>query len=272
MQIKITKSSLSEALNNVATVVASKTSLPVLQNVRIEAKDGKATFVCSDLDTTLIATAECEVTEDGATTIPVKTFALAVNKVVDGMVDIQVDPHDKARLTAGTSRFSFNGISAMEFPTLANADGAPLRIPCAAIREMLRKTAFAMCSDETRRTLNSVLLDFSKGGGKTIAVATDGRRLSLLNCTVDVPDGFTKSFILPRKAVDVLVKKLPKDGDCDIIISGSQLRFVTAKLELCTKLIDDSYPNYMQVVPKEAKHKGSSVTKPLRKATRCMMK
>ena len=250
MHIKINKSALAEALNNVASVVASKSSLPVLQNVKITARDGKALFVCSDLDTTLIANAECEVLEDGETTIPVKMFSTAVSKVVDGVIDLDVDGKDRARLTAGTSKFSFNGISAKEFPVLKEEGGDPVTLKTDAIRELLRKTSFAMCMDDTRKVLNSVLLDFSQGGGKTIAVATDGRRLSMLNCTVEAPATFNSTFVLPRKAVDVLSKKLPKDGDCKIISTGSQLRFVTQKFELYTKLFDDAFPNYMQVVPK----------------------
>lgn len=255
MHIKISKSSLSEALNNVATVVASKSSLAVLQNVKIDAKDGQATFICSDLDTTLVATADCEVLEEGATTIPVKTFAAAVSKVVDGTVALQVDDKEVAKLTAGTSRFRFNGISAKEFPTWMEKDGISVTMSCAAIREMLRKTAFAMCADETRRTLNSVLFDFSQGGGKTIAVATDGRRLALLNCNVEVSNGITSTFVIPRKTVETLVKKLPKDGECTLVSYGNQLKFSTPKLSFLTKLMDDAYPNYMQVVPKETKEK-----------------
>lgn len=255
MHIKISKTSLSEALNNVATVVTAKTSLPVLQNVKIEAKDGKATFVCSDLDTTLFANADCEVEEDGATTIPVKTFAAAVSKVVDGIVELEVSDKDVAKLTAGTSKFKFNGIAAKEFPTWKEEEGTSATLSCAAIREMLRKTSFAMCADDTRRNLNSVLFDFSQGGGKTIAVATDGRRLALLNCIVEISNGFDSKFVLPRKAVETLVKKLPKDGDCTLVSYGNQLKFSTPKLSLLTKLIDDAYPNYAQVVPKTSNEK-----------------
>ena len=251
MHIKISKSALSEALNTVASVVASKASLSVLQNVKISVKDGKAIFVCSDLDTTLVANAECEVIESGATTVPIRTFSTAVSKVVDGTLDIKVDEGDVTKLAAGSSKFSFKGVSAKEFPTINCADGQPVTFKAAAIREMLRKTEFAMSEDETRVALNSVLLDFSQGGGNAVAVATDGRRLSMLNCTVEVPEGFKSQFVLPRKAVEVLTKKLPKDGDCNIISSGNQLRFVTSKFEFYTKLLDQKYPNYIQVVPKE---------------------
>ena len=252
MHIKINKSALAEALNNAASVVASKSSLPILQNVKISARDGKALFVCSDLDTTLIANAECEVLEEGETTIPAKMFSTAVSKVVDGIINIEVDGQDRAKLTAGTSKFRFNGLPAKEFPTL-NEDGTEtVTLKTDAIRELLRKTSFAMCMDDTKRVLNSVLLDFSQGGGKTIAVATDGRRLSMLNCTIEAPESFNGTFILPRKAVDVLSKKLPKDGDCTICSTGNQLRFGTQKFQLFTKLYDAAYTKYKQVIPKSS--------------------
>lgn len=253
MHIKISKSSLSEALNNVVSVVTSK-SLPVLQNVKISAKDGKAFFVCSDLDITLIANAECEVIEEGETTIPAKTLSAAVSKVVDGLIEIEVNDRDVAKLTAGTSKFSFMGIPAKEFPTISEANGEPVSIKTDAIRELLHKTSFAMCMDDTRKALNAVLLDFSKGDGKTIAVATDGRRLAMLDCTVDAT-GCKSTFVIPRKAVDILLKKLPREIDCSIVSAGSLLQFVTPKFELYTKLIDAAYPNYGQVIPKECNEK-----------------
>lgn len=254
MHIKISRSSISEVLNNVQTVVGAKTALPVLQNVKVAVKDGKAEFVCSDLEVTLQATAECEVLEEGETTIPVKLLSAVVGKVVDGVLDIEVKADDKAKLTAGTSMFRFNGISALEFPKLPQVEGDKISIPSATLREMLRKASIAMSVDETRANLKGILLDFSQGGGVVTAVATDGRRLSLLNCTTEVPAGFNGKFIIPRKAVDALLKRLPKDGDCEITVVGLQLCFISSKMRLTTKVIDAVYPNYMQVVPKEVKH------------------
>lgn len=254
MHIKISKASLSEALNNVATVVSSKVALSVLQNVKIEAADGKATLTCSDLDTTLIANTECEVIESGATTIPVRPLLAAVSKAIDGTIELVVDAKDIAKMTAGTSKVNLKGLSASDFPTLTKAAGSAVRISSAAIKEMLRKTSFAMCTDETRVVLNSVFLDFTEPGS-TVAVATDGKRMSMLEGQVDVPSGYNKKFILPKKAVEVLSKKLPKEGDCEIVSYGSQIRFVTPKLEFSSKLLDMEYPAYRKVIPASSKEK-----------------
>ncbi|MBO6031913.1 MAG: DNA polymerase III subunit beta [Prevotella sp.] len=251
MHIKISKTSLAEALNNVQSVVGAKTALQVLQNVKVEATGSEVKFTCSDLDTTLVASAECEVLDTGATTIPVKQFASAVGKMVDGTIEISVDKSDRSTISGGSSVFKFNGLAAKEFPVIPAPDGMSCTIESNAIREMLRKTAFAASQDDTRRVLQGVLLDFKDEGSNVKAVGTDGRRLAMLDCNVDTATGFSGQFILPRKAVDLLGKKLPKEGNAELVTAKGQLLVKTPRLVLLTKLIDYGYPNYMQVVPKE---------------------
>ena len=257
MHIKISKASLSEALNTVQAVVGAKTTLQVLQNVKMEAGDGEVKFTCSDLDTTLVANADCEVLEPGATTVPAKQFASAIGKMVDGEIEISVDESDCSTIRGGSSTFKFKGIPASEFPTIPAPDGMSCKIESNAIREMLRKTAFAASKDDTRRTLQGVLLDFSEKGSNVKAVGTDGRRLAMLDCSIDISNGFSGKFILPSKAVDLLGKKLPKEGNAELITAKGQLLVKTARLVVLTKLIDEAFPNYMQVVPKE---EGTAVT------------
>lgn len=250
MHIKISKTSLSEALNNVQAVVGSKTALQVLQNVKVEAKDGDVKFTCSDLDVTLVANAECEVLEEGSTTIPVKPFAAAVGKMIEGTIDIRVNGSDCATISAGASVFKFNGLPSKEFPTIPSPDGENCTIESTTIREMLRKTSFASSQDETRKSLQGVLFDFDKDSGLVKAVATDGRRLAMLKTSSNNESGFNGKYIIPRKAVDMLSKKLPKDGNAELITAKGQLLIKAPRLIVITKLIDEAYPNYMQVVPK----------------------
>jgi DNA polymerase-3 subunit beta len=212
-------------------------------------------FTCTDLDITLFAHADCEVIEPGETTIPIKTFSAAVNKVVAGDIELSVNHNEEAKLKAGTTVFKFNCIPAKEFPLLPAADGSTCTVEAQVIREMLRKTAFAMSADETRAALSCVLLDFEQDGSVAKAVATDGRRLSTLVVDVEKNTGFNGKFALARKAVDLLAKKMPKDGVCTIVSCGSQLCFKTNKLEVTVKLRDLVYPNYSQVIPKSFNQK-----------------
>lgn len=249
MHIKISKASLSEALNNVQAVVGAKTALQILQNVKVEAQDGEVKFTCSDLDVTLVSKAECEVIDQGATTIPVKPFASAVGKMVDGTIEISVDANDCATISAGASVFKFKGMPAKEFPSIPAPDGASCTISSNALREMMRETAFAASQDDTRRTLKGVLLDFKEGEGIVRAVATDGRRLAMLDCELETTKDFVGQYIVPIKAVDMLSKKIPKEGNAELVTAKGQLLVKTARLILITKILDEAYPNYIRVVP-----------------------
>ena len=246
MQIKIEKTALADALAAASSVVETKTSLPVLQNVKIEDKGGKLSVTGSDLDTTIRAVAECEVIEEGAGTIPAKLFSTAVSKMVNGALSIKVDG-EKITMEAGTSKFRFSGIRPEEFPVLPEVEGESITIPATTLGEMLRKTAFAMAVDDTRRTLMGVYFTF--GDGKITTVATDGRRLAIVDAEANVPASFDKKFILPKKTVTVLRSKLAKDGDVTLALASSQAVFSFGGITLTSKLVDDAYPNYRAVVP-----------------------
>ena len=249
MHIKITRTALAEALNSVQTAATTKATLPILQNVKIEVAEGKAKFTCTDLDVTLVATADCEVLEPGATTLPVKQFSAAVGKVIDGTIDISVSDGDKAKMSAGSTTFKFNGTAIREFPEVSHVEMEGIRVPCKSICEMMRKTSFAASQDDTRRTFQGVLLDFSTAGN-VVSVATDGRRLAMLQCEASVPEPFQRQFIIPKKAVDIIAKRLPKEGDCFVKYVGTLLQFASGSIELVTKLLDETYPDYHRVVPK----------------------
>lgn len=250
MHIKIAKSALTTALSTVQSVVESKSAMQVLQNVKVSAADGKATFVCSNLDITVKCSVDCEIIEAGATTLPVKILSTAIGKVIDGLVEIEVKD-DKAAIQAGVTKFKLNGIPANEFPELPGVSGDKITLTAKGLREILRKTAFAMSVDETRRALNGVLFDI-KGKNELVAVATDGRRLSLLKTTAEIPDNLVRQIIFPRKSVDILRSKLAKDGNVTICISNTLVSFAFENTVIYTTIMDTKYPNYEAVIPTEA--------------------
>ena len=250
MQIKIEKTALADALAAASSVVESKTSLPVLQNVKIEAKDGKVSVTGSDLDTTINAVAACEVIEEGAGTIPARLFSTAVSKMANGTLAIKVNG-ERITMEAGTSKFRFSGIAPEEFPKTPAVEGESVSIPVATLNDILRKTSFAMSMDDTRRTLMGV--NFTFGANKITTVATDGRRLAIVDAGAEIPSNFDKQFILPKKTVNVLKSKLSKDGDVTLALAASQVVFTFGNTTLISKLIDDAYPNYRAVVPASTK-------------------
>jgi DNA polymerase-3 subunit beta len=137
-----------------------------------------------------------------------------------------------------------------EFPRLPNDSGAyTYSLPQQTFREMLRKVAYAASQDDTRRTLKGVLMSFKDS--KLTMVATDGRRLALVENEVEFPKDAEKDIVLPSKAVAELQRSMNGEDNISLIVQKSQICFTLGNVTIYSKLMDDAYPNYRQVIPKE---------------------
>ena len=250
MKFKIVRSRFLDGLRSVQNIVAGKGSLPILQNVLLEAKGKELCMTTTDLDISIRSICECEVVEQGNSTIPVKLLFNAVAKVAEGEVQVSVDAHERAEITAGSAKFKLAGMPAMEFPRLPqDEDAYSYSIPQATLKEMLRKVAYAASQDDTRRTLKGVLMSFKDG--KLTMVATDGRRLALVESENEFPKDAERDIVLPSKAVSELQRSLGGEGDVSVLVQKSQVCFKLNNMMIYSKLMDDVYPNYRQVIPRE---------------------
>jgi len=248
MKFKIIRSKLLDGLKSVQNVVAGKGSLPILQNVKIEAQDNSINLMTTDLDISIKAEVECEVLEKGETTLPVKLLFTSMTKAAEGEIEIDVDAQERASIKAGSARFKLQGMPALEFPQLPEGGEAySYSIPKATVREMLRKTSYAASQDDTRRMLKGVLMSFKDE--KLTMVATDGRRLALVEKELEFPKDAERDIVLPSKAVAELQRSLTTEGDLTIMVNKSQICFNLSGVIIYSKLMDDVYPNYRQVIP-----------------------
>jgi len=135
-------------------------------------------------------------------------------------------------------------------------DKESIIIPQPLLKRMLAMTSFAMSFDQTRYVLNGSLFVM---GPKTIrVVATDGRRMSMVESALQLPKDFEKNpkqIIVPAKAIAELLKTLGTEGDAKIIISENQALFNLGSTTIISRLIEGEFPKYEQVVPKESKDK-----------------
>ncbi len=250
MKFKIIRSKFLEGLKSVQNIVAGKGSLPVLQNVLIEASGSKITLTTTDLDISIRSMVECEVSDPGKTTLPVKLLFSLISKAAEGAVEVEVDPEQRASISAGSAKYKLAGLPDSDFPRLPeDADEYRYNLSQQVIREMLRKTAYAASQDDTRRTLKGVLMSFKDG--KLTMVATDGRRLALVENEVEFPASAERDIVLPFKAVQELQRALAGEGDVTVMVQTSQICFKFGNVTIYSKLMEEAYPNYMQVIPKE---------------------
>ena len=254
MKIKIIRSKFIDGLKKVQNIVAGKGSLQIIQNAMLDAKEGKINLVTTDLDISIKSTVECDVVEAGATTLPVKLLSNTISSCAEGVVELESDLQDRACISAGSAAFKLSGMNVSDFPSLPSTEDAfAYVLPQATLREMLRKTSYAVSQDETRKTLKGVLMSFKDG--KLTMVATDGRRLALVEHEIDFPATAEKDIILPSKVVAELQRSLSGDGDVKITIEKSQVSFNLGDTQIYSKLLDEIYPNYRQVIPPSSREK-----------------
>lgn len=266
MKLNIDKAALAAGLQAVQNVVSSRSTLPILSNVLIIADDDIISLATTDLDLSVVYKVPGEVVEPGRTTLPVKRLSSIVRELPGELVELESDEKDQSNVNCGSSNFKLVGMNADEFPAIPEAEGDIVyEIDQGEFREMLRKTAYAASTDETRFVLNGVLLSFRDG--KLTTVATDGRRLALVENEVEFSD--EADLILPSKTVAELLHILKDEGTLRIYPQNNQATFSLDDVAmLSTKLIEGTYPNFRQVIPSQCEERVSVVREDLLTALR----
>jgi DNA polymerase III subunit beta len=252
MKLSVEKSVLAGGLQAVQSVVGSRNTLPILANVLIVASEDSVTLSTTDLDVSVRCKVVGRVERDGSTTLPVKRLSSIVRELPGEMVNIETDDKDQSIVTCGQSRFRLIGLSSDDYPQLPSPEGEiSYEIEQKIFREMLKKTSYAASTDETRFVLNGVLMSFADG--KLTTVATDGRRLALVENEVEFSDN--TDIILPSKAVAELLHILEEEGSVRIYPRKNQVVFDLGNIVLSSKLIEGTYPNFRQVIPSQCEQR-----------------
>src|SRR5580693_5344564 len=259
MNLTITKEQIINGLQAVQNVVSTRTTLPILSNVLLRADKDKLELTATDLDVTISCGVEASVKKAGATTVPVKKLFGIIRELNNPEIELEVDDKNMCSVRSGASFYKINGLSAEEFPPLPKfKEDKKVVLPQEKIRGMLKKTSFAISTDESRYVLNGIFISLKEH--KLTMVATDGRRLALVDEEVDVSEKSQGEFIVPAKAVNELNRLLQDKGEVEIRYGENQASFSLKddkgfSVLLVTKLIEGNYPNYRQVIPGEAKER-----------------
>ena len=259
MNLTIAKEQLSAGLQAVQNVVSTRTTLPILSNVLLRAEEDRLELTATDLDVTITCSVEASVKKPGATTVPVKKLFGIVRELTTPEIEMEVDDKNVTSLRSGSSFFKIRGLGAEEFPPLPKfKEDKKVALPQEKIKGMLRKTAFAISTDESRYVLNGIFMSLKEH--KLTLVATDGRRLALADEEVDVSEKSQGEFIIPAKTVNELNRLLQDKGEIEIKYTENQAAFALkdekgSSVLVISKLIEGNYPNYRQVIPAETKER-----------------
>lgn len=255
MKFQINREQLVKPLQQVASVVEKRQTLPVLSNVLVEVKDSRLVLTGTDMEIELIANLPLEgALEEGATTVPARKFLdICKSLPANAAVDVTLDG-EKLLLRSGRGRYSLATLPAADFPALeAEALAAPVAISAVGLRALMDSTAFSMAQQDVRYYLNGMLLEIS--GQRLRSVATDGHRLALSEMILDAPSSVESlQVIIPRKGVVELGRLLGEaEEKVEVRLSRNHLRVSLPAFTFTTKLVDGKFPDYDKVIPKNHK-------------------
>lgn len=264
MKFKINQDHFSNGLQQVLNVVATRSTMPILSNVLIEASDGHISLTTTNLDLGIRCRIKAEVEEPGGITLPVRKLATIVRELPQSDIFIETGNNNQAKITSGGSLFRIMGISIEEFPPLPTFENRHVfELSQEDIVGMLKSVSYGQSTDENRYILNGVYFSFADE--KLTLVATDGRRLALTALETEISEDNTGSLILPAKTVAELERLLGKGEKLKIAFNDRQVAFEIAidaddsglvdELYLVSKIVEGKYPNYRQVIPKETEHR-----------------
>ena len=256
MKLNIERGILLKSLGHIQSVVERRNTIPILSNVLLEAEEGMLTLSATDLDLNISDKVIVEIEEDGGITAPAHTLYDIVRKLPEGSQVQLYYNVDSGRLSisAGRSRFTLSCLPKEDFPASGEeAFPSNFFIRSEDFKNLIDKTRFAVSTEETRYYLNGIYLHTfeNEEGDKTLrGVATDGHRLARFD--MDCPEGAEDipGVIIPRKAINELRKLIDAcEGDVEISLSETKIRFKFMDVILFSKLIDGTFPDYSRVIP-----------------------
>ena len=257
MELIVTKERLNWALGVTQSMVAKKTTMPILANVLLSVSDGELRVSASDLELTAVVKIPATVKGKGSTTVNSKVFSEIVRELPDGEVSLKLTEGERLEIVSGKSKLRINGVSAEEYPALPGMSlSTTARVSGAALAEMISKTIYAVSTDETRFNLSGVCFEMVDGenkGSKLLrGVATDGHRLAAITRSVEGLS-LNASVIAPRRGLSELRRLLEAHGDKEVGLSISE-GFFAAEVDnakITMRLIDAEFPDCGQVIPKK---------------------
>ncbi|MFH1783592.1 MAG: DNA polymerase III subunit beta [bacterium] len=252
MKVTCTKSELSKGVQTVQTAITGKGGLPILSNILLEAdstSQNKLKLVSTDLEVGIKCIIAADVARKGAVTVPAKKFGDIVRELPDKEIQIEVSKENKIIITCDKIVFRVVGLPKDEFPILPEFKHENIfSVKQGVLKDIIRKTIFAISTDETRYVLNGLYLQTTNN--KIEVVSTDGRRLSYIVAGPLPKSGKKLNVIIPAKAINELNRILGREGDVKISFSENQISFELDNILLVSRLIEGRFPNYEQVIPK----------------------
>ncbi|MCP3966477.1 MAG: DNA polymerase III subunit beta [Lentisphaerae bacterium] len=248
MKLTVKRDHFLKALQKVINIIGSRSTLPVLANVLMEADGNELSLTTTDLEIRISTKVEANIEKGGKTTVPAKKLYALVSRFIGDDVSLNCDEKHHTEIVCGTSKFKLLGLGADDFPLPVEfASHKNIKFKETDFRKMLDQISYAVSLDDTRKVLHGILVSIKDSA--ITAVATDGKRLALVEKVPEEFEGEEGDTIVPLKAATEVKRMIDGDGFISLEFGEKQACFKTDKVTLTTKLIEGNFPNYRQVIP-----------------------
>lgn len=259
MKIICTQENLNKALNIVGKVVNKNTTLPILNNILLKTDKNGLKLNATNLELGVTYWIGGKVEEEGEITVPTKLFANFISNLPGENVEIKTR-EDMINIKCEGYKTNIKGVDAKEYPLTPKLEIDFLfKISGGVFKKALSQVLPAISVSESRMEITGVLMDFSNiEKGEVVLVATDSYRLAQKTLKLNLNEvnletlkilGDIKSVIIPKNAVQEVVKSLEESEVLEVVVTESQILFSFGNANILSRLINGKYPDYKQIIP-----------------------
>jgi DNA polymerase-3 subunit beta len=252
MKLSCLQENLNRGLGTVGRAVATRTTLPITNNVLIATDEGRLKLVATNLEMAISCWIGAKIEEEGTITVPARLLSEFVSSLPSDTISVHLSPQTKT-LGLKCARFEarISGVDAKDFPPIPSVDeGISTKVEVEALRQGINKVVFAAATEESRPVLTGVCAQF-EGDLLTLAAA-DGFRLAVYKLPITAPVSQKTEVIIPARTLAELNRLMTDQEEAvDITLNPnkSQILFRLKSVELVSQLIQGTFPNYSQLIP-----------------------
>jgi len=251
MKLSCLQENLSRGLAVVGRAVATRTTLPITNNVLLATDQSRLKLVATNLEMAISCWIGAKVEEEGAITVPARVLTEFVNSLPNDRVDISLSPRTRT-LGLKCARFEarISGIDAKDFPPVPTvSEGVTVRVEADALRQGISQVAFAAATEESRPVLTGV--DALFDGALLTLAAADGFRLAVYRLPLGAPVSEKSEVIIPARTLAEVNRLVTDEETVDITVNQNkgQAQFQLKDIELVSQLVQGAFPQYAQLIP-----------------------
>jgi DNA polymerase-3 subunit beta len=252
LRLVIDRAIFVEALAAVGRAVSTRSIIPALAGIQLQAETGQLTLTATDGDLSIRSKVPADVESGGVVVVPGRLLADVARQLPSGDVTLVVDDGGLLSIECGSASFKLRLLSAEDFPPIQPIEGSTVSLPVGEFSETIDQVARSASRDETRPHLTGILLSID--GDKLRSVATDSYRLAVRTTKIDPPVGERIEANVPARALQEASRIAEGSDTVKITLAERQISFEVGETLLVSRLIDGQFPDFEQLLPDSYEH------------------